>query len=127
MDMTPQETAKALSLLERIADGLHSQPYTITGAADWPLLLALCGILGLILSVAAWAIVRNVDLSVNNLKEFIRNNDSGVRVLLDKEVDDREKGDQVIWDEIHKMQTKSENEHTTLRQELTACKEKCHG
>lgn len=48
--MTPEQIAKLLELMARIAD----RQYTITGASDWPILLAvgglLCGLLGLMWS-----------------------------------------------------------------------------
>lgn len=43
--MTPDQISKALVLLEKIAD----RPYTITGAADWPILLAMCGVVAFML------------------------------------------------------------------------------
>lgn len=40
--MTPDQFEKLLSVLERVS---VKQPYTITGAADWPLLLVLGGLI----------------------------------------------------------------------------------
>lgn len=37
--MTPEQITRLLDVLERIAS--KSQSYTLTGAADWPLLLAI--------------------------------------------------------------------------------------
>jgi len=39
--MTPEQFAQLLQALEKIA----TKPYTLTGAADWPLLLVLGGML----------------------------------------------------------------------------------
>jgi len=41
--MTPQQLEQLLVALNRVADKMGN--YTITGAADWPILAALCGVI----------------------------------------------------------------------------------
>lgn len=44
--MNPQQIEELLKLLGRIADGLSKQQmYTLTGAADWPILLVVGGVM----------------------------------------------------------------------------------
>ena len=50
--MTPEQTAKLIELLSKIADALSTpRPYTITGAADWPVLLVVGGILAIMIAL----------------------------------------------------------------------------
>ena len=42
--MTPEQFGLLLKLLEKIAD----RSYTITGATDWPMLVALVGMFGVV-------------------------------------------------------------------------------
>lgn len=41
--MSPEQISRLLDLLEQISS--RGQTYTITGAADWPILVIICGIL----------------------------------------------------------------------------------
>lgn len=50
--MTPEQTAKLLELLSKIADALSvPKVYTLTGAADWPLLIVVSGIIALMIAM----------------------------------------------------------------------------
>ena len=51
--MTPDQIAKLLEVLERIA----SRQYTITGASDWPILAAVGGLLAVLIGLM-WSDLR---------------------------------------------------------------------
>lgn len=59
MELTPEQIKMLLDVLNKIAANLSDKNYTITGAADWPILLVLGG---LILSMVAfmWRDLRSV-------------------------------------------------------------------
>ena len=52
--MTPEQFAQLLKLLEKLTD----KSYTITGASDWPALVAVGGLL-LLAVIAMWADLRS--------------------------------------------------------------------
>jgi hypothetical protein len=71
--MTPEQIAKLLELLSRIADSLASpRPYTLTGASDWPILLVLGGILAIMIGLIG-ALIR---LMWSDLRTSMRDNRS---------------------------------------------------
>ena len=71
--MTPEQTAKLIELLSKIADALSTpKPYTITGAADWPVLL----VVGAILAIMFGLIGGLIRLMWSDLKLSMRDNRS---------------------------------------------------
>lgn len=83
--MTAEQVEQTLKLLQRIAETL-SGTYTITGAADWPILAALAAvILGLI--ALMW----------RDLKATIRDKDDIIRRDLEHEVTERKRQDDLLW------------------------------
>jgi hypothetical protein len=82
MGMTPEQFNQLLELLEKMAD----RTYTLTGAADYPILLALCSVF-LALGAFMWV----------DLKNTIKENKSEWRDELDKHREDNERGHDLIW------------------------------
>jgi len=102
-----------LVLLEKIAEGLSKrQPYTLTGAADWAMVMVLGGVVailfGWLLSLIIW--------HVKDLKSYMKESDTGMRILLDKEEIERKHQDDLIWEETRFM-----------KQDVKECKAKCQG
>ena len=81
--MTPEQFTQLLSLLKELA----SKTYTITGAADWPI-LAIVG--GGLVSVIAFMWV--------DLRSVIKDNRSEWRQELEKQKSDNDKAHDLLWD-----------------------------
>lgn len=80
--MTPDQFAQLMTLLEKIV----SRQYTITGAADWPILVAIGAVL---ISMGAFMWV--------DLKNTIKDNRGESRDELKKHIDDDEKDHEKLW------------------------------
>lgn len=119
--MSPDQVARMLDVLDKIAEGMSHQQYTLTGASDWPLLVFLFGLGSTLVGVLFGIIVYNV----KDLKTYIKDNDSGVRILLDKEEIERKHQDDLLWVETRRMISVSEKEHEGIKQDMIRCKEKC--
>ena len=87
--MTPDQIAKLLELLSRIADALASpRPYTLTGASDWPILLVVSGILALMIGLIG-ALIRLMwaDLRANMREDRGEWKDAVAEVKKDERVE----------------------------------------
>ena len=94
--MLPAETHQIADALKLIAEKMQPQPYTLTGASDWPMLLAIGGMLG----VAIWGMYRNILSAIAGNKE------------------DSNKGLDLLWDEARDIRK-------VIHEEMKECKEKC--
>jgi len=83
--MTPEQFARLLDLLEQMGE----RQYTITGAADWPILVTIGGIL-----IAA------IGFMWIDLKSTIKENRGEWRDELEKHRVENEKGHDLIWQSI---------------------------
>ena len=94
--MTTEQFTSLIGILKQLAD----QQYTITGAADWPILLMMCGVLGtLMLTIGGM-----VAYMWKDIKATIKENRSEWRVELDKEEIERKRQDDMIWSHIRECQ-----------------------
>jgi hypothetical protein len=80
--MSPDQFAQLLSVLTKLAD----RTYTLTGAADWPIMATLAGLL---IAVLGWMWV--------DLKATIKEGRSECRGELDKFKTEHEKEHSRIW------------------------------
>jgi len=83
--MNEEQFAQLLDTLHTIADGI-SQTYTLTGAADWPILAVMVGLM-----------VVMVGFMWNDLKSAIKDSDTLIKQELEKEVVERKEQDNHIW------------------------------
>lgn len=106
--MEPDQFGKMIEALtelgETIAKSAQAQ-YTITGAADWPILVALCGIISLFLVV----LMGMVGSMKSDIIATIKENRQEWREEL-------EKAEGQLWDETR-----------AIRGDMKYCKEKCIG
>ena len=93
---------KLIVSLTRVADGMR-QPYTLTGASDWPMLVLFGGVL-----------IAVVGFMWRDLRATIKDSADGHRVALDREAVEREKQDNLLWAEIR-----------AVRGEMKDCREDC--
>ena len=85
--MNPDQVQQLLASLAKIAGELSvRQQYTLTGAADWPILIVIGGIL---ISLAAFMWV--------DLKSTIREHRGELREELTKHINDDERDHEKIW------------------------------
>jgi hypothetical protein len=99
---------KLIEILAKVADGLeHSNlsKYTITGAADWPILLFMGGILLAVIGFM-W----------RDLRSTITDHRTDNKNALDSHTRDNKEAIDMLW-----------NECRSIRVEMGACKEKCWG
>jgi len=98
--MNPEQFAKLLSLLEKLV----SHQYTITGAADWPILASIGGVFIAVLGFM-WRDVRaSIDKIGTAIKESRNESKSEVelikaeiRVDIDRVKADNEKAHDLLW------------------------------
>lgn len=88
--MTPEQFARLLDLIEKVAD----RQYTITGAADWQILVIIGGILVTLLGFM-WV----------DLRTTIKEHRGEWRVEMDKHKAESEKAIDQVWDAIHSCQS----------------------
>lgn len=81
--MTPEQFDKLVNLLE----GALNLKYTLTGASDWPLLVAIASIIFVSLGVIAALIV----YIHQDLKTYMRDKDKDLMEHINQEVKDRKK------------------------------------
>ncbi len=92
--MTEIQTARLLELLDKIAEGLTgSQPYTITGAADWPIAAFIVGGMVIMVSVM-W----------RDLKATIKDSKADNKSDLDHHKIENEKDHDTLWSAFHDCQ-----------------------
>lgn len=87
--MTPDQINQLLMSLDKISENMGSmvgQQYTLTGAADWPILVALGG---LITALVAFMWV--------DLRSTIREHRSEQKNAMEKEIN-------IVWGEMRRMQ-----------------------
>ena len=85
--MTPEQFEQIRKLLETVALNMsHTGKYTITGAADWPILLVIGGLLTTAIGLM-WA-----DLRAN-----IKEGKSEWRAALEQHKADNEKNFDLVW------------------------------
>lgn len=75
--MDAEQINRLLDLLEQIAE--KSTTYTLTGAADWPLLVFLCGILFALIGTMWWSILAAVKTNKEDTTRDIDNIWKGMR------------------------------------------------
>jgi hypothetical protein len=82
MGMTPEQFKQLLDLLEKMAN----RTYTLTGAADYPILVVCCSVfIGFVAFI--WM----------DLKNTIKENKGEWREELDKHRDENDKGHDLLW------------------------------
>ena len=87
MTMNPDQVQQLLASLAKIAEGLSTQQqYTITGAVDYPILVAIGSIL-VALAAFMWVDLRNT----------IKDNRGELREELTKHINDDERDHEKIW------------------------------
>lgn len=82
--MTPEQFTQLMALLKELL--ITSRTYTLTGAADWPVLAVACiGLVGLLVYI--WG----------DLKTTITGNRTEQKKELEKEEAERKRQDDMIW------------------------------
>lgn len=84
--MTPEQIKMLLEVLNKIAVNLNRGDYTITGAADWPILLVLGG---MILAMVAFM--------WRDLRSVLRESKEDWRDKLHEHKSDNEKNFDLLW------------------------------
>lgn len=121
MELNPEQFNVLIASINHLADALKSEPYTLTGASDWQMLMGMSGIGASMIGILFGIIVYNI----KDLKTYIKESDSGVRTLLDKEEKERKYQDDLLWVKTREMITESQKEHSELKQDMLRCREKC--
>lgn len=99
--MTPEQTAKLIELLSKIADALSTpKPYTITGAADWPILLVVSGILAILIGLIGGMI----RLMWSDLRLSMRDSKNEWREAVAQAKHDEEKEHDLLWSALRDCQ-----------------------
>ena len=94
--MAPESARQIADALNGIASKLSQPTYTLTGAADWPILYIVGGIVIVMIGIM-WA----------DLRGTIKDNRTEWKADLDKETN-------ILWKETRE-----------IRQNMKECKEKC--
>lgn len=88
--MTQDQIVELLTLLEKIA----TRPYTITGAADWQILVVISGVLACV-----------IGLMWTDLKATIKENKSDWKEELRTHKEEGDKNINNLWDAMRKCQS----------------------
>ena len=119
--MDPVQFRVLVDSINRMTEALRVEPYTLTGASDWNMLvvmvLAGASLVGVLFSIIVY--------NIKDLKSYIKESDSGVRILLDKEEVERKHQDDLLWNKTRDMELASKSEHAELKLDMIRCKEKC--
>lgn len=98
MDISPEQFSELLVTLKSISP--MTQHYTITGAADWPGIAAVFGLVltggGVFLAVIAYM--------WKDLKDTIREDRADLRQRLNQHIEEDKADHDDIWEEIHRCQ-----------------------
>ena len=82
--MTPEQLERIVHALEKLAT--KNQPYTITGAADWPILVAL-----------GFILVSLIGFMWRDLRGYIKDNRSDWKEALTEHKSESKKENDIIW------------------------------
>lgn len=112
--MTSPETQQIADALQAIAAKLTPPTYTITGAADWPILLALGGVVSFLLVV----LIAVVGFMWKGLESSLKEWRKEMRGEMKEQIN-------LLWVETRKITADFQKADAGIHQEMKECKEKC--
>lgn len=101
--MSPSENHQIAEGLQAIADKLTPPTYTLTGAADWPILVIMCGLVATMIGCLA--------LQVGFMWRDLRGR-------IKEDVDH-------LWEETRALRKEFRESDTSIKDDMKECKEKC--
>lgn len=91
--MTDQQFIQLIALLEKVIN----KQFTITGAADWPLLVVLGGLIATLVSTLVCLMWRDLKGSISSLKMDFKEELKAYK-------EDNDKSHDIIWAEIKRIE-----------------------